>query len=55
MADNKINFSIGSIFSDEGFKKLNNAVKSAGRETKNAQGIFRDMLSEASQVDGAMG
>ena len=52
---NKIQFEIGSIFTEEGFKKLNNAIKSAGRETKNVKDMFNGLLSEASKVDGTMG
>ena len=52
---NKIQFEIGSIFTEEGFTKLNNAIKSAGRETKNVKDMFNGLLSEASKVDGTMG
>ena len=52
---NKIKFEISSIFTEEGFKKLNNAIKSAGRETKNVKDMFNGLLSEASKVDGTMG
>ena len=52
---NKIRFEIGSIFTDEGFTKLNNAIKTAGKETKNVKDMFNGLLSEASKVDGTMG
>ena len=52
---NKIKFEIGSIFTDEGVTKLNNAIKTAGKETKNVKDMFNGLLSEASKVDGTMG
>ena len=52
---NKIQFEIGSIFTEEGFKKLNNALKTAGKETNNVRGLFGGLLNQASQIDNGFG
>lgn len=53
--ENKIRFTIGSIFNGEGFTKANNAVKGVGKEVKSAKGVIGPIFSELSKSAEGLG
>lgn len=53
MADNKISFSIGAVFSGEGFKKAQSAVKEMSSETKKGISAARDIASAMGGMDSS--
>jgi hypothetical protein len=57
--ENKIRFTIGSVFNGEGFAKANNAVKDVGKEVKSAKRaigpIFFELSKSAEGLGGSMG
>lgn len=55
MADNRIQFSIFSTFSGEGFKKANAALKTSARSGKDVLGAIRGIAGEAAKAGGALG
>lgn len=55
MADTKIRFSIGSIFTGEGFKKAEAAIKSTSAQAKKAQGALSAVAGQMGEFGGAAG
>ena len=53
--ENKIRFTIGSIFNGEGFTKANNAVRGVGKEVKSAKGVIGPIFSELSKSAEGLG
>lgn len=53
--ENKIRFSIGSVFSGEGFTKADNAMKGIGRTAKSAMRVIGSALSDATKMADGLG
>lgn len=51
MATSKLTFSIGSVFSGEGFQKANNAVRTLGATTKTAAQIANPLVGAMGALD----
>ena len=55
MADEKIKFTIGSVFTDEGFKKATTAIKDTGTKAQQAANTVKDLGSVLGATDGTVG
>lgn len=53
--ENKIRFSIGSVFSGEGFTKADNAMKGIGRTAKSAMPVIGSVFSDATKMADGLG
>ena len=53
--ENKIRFSIGSVFNGEGFTKADNAMKGIGRTAKSAMPVIGSALSDATKMADGLG
>lgn len=55
MADEKIRFSIGSVFTDEGFKKANASLKDTSTQAMRSANVMRNLGDVLGTTDGTVG